>query len=143
MPLPPHALPLAKVRAARIYLNITDGWGHIIGAANGGPITAENLYTGVQAASSQLHTVEMELRGFRRQLVEWGALPNFQAQFVNDVDFWGLNLFLEIMKTVNATGRTGRPPAAVSLDMIRETLNYVRDIYNFGIYAPLLPYRRR
>lgn len=139
--LPPLAIIQAQIKGTEIYQNITASWGHLVNAQHGGPALAANLTPGLEAARPNLRLVELELTQFRPNLIRWNALQNYKPEFVKNVDFWGKHLINESVAAVARCGKPGQPSAAEVLDMIRETLNFVRDIYHFETYVPLPPYR--
>jgi hypothetical protein len=142
MPLSPTALAEAKGEANRLYRNVTALWGHLTNTPNGGPMTAANLVAGVNNPNTQTRLIEIQgdLARVRPNLVRWGALKDYNPQFVNNVVFWSVNLQSEITRAANKPG--GRSPTEV-LELIRGTLNFVIDPYNFEVFVKLTPYRGR
>lgn len=140
MPLTPTALAEAKAAAELQNRNVRGTWGHLVAAANGGAVTAANFATGVQQANTEMLAIEVQCRAFRPNLVRWGALPNYNPQFVAMVDNVGRSFVRETAALVIAC-RRGDPQPAAALEFVRVLLNRVIDIYNFGTYAQIPPYQ--
>jgi hypothetical protein len=132
----------AQTAAAALHGSVTAVWGHIVGAAGGGPMTPANLHAGSRAANAAMGTVEHHLRTFIANIARWGVQGNYNVQYVAGVQFWSENLATQVLSAARSSEQPGGPPAADVLESIRGTLNFVRDPYNFGTFAELPRHRQ-
>lgn len=138
--LPPRVLREARTAADTLYESMTWAWGHLLASVpDDGPFTSHNLAAGVRAANDDMSALEGHLRTFLTNIDRWNVRRNYNVQFVVNVTYWSDNLASQAHAAADQSLRQGVPAAEV-LEAMRNTFNYLRDPYNFGTFAELLPH---